>query len=747
MTPDVQLLREALAGEMRSLGALVERHFGLVYTVALARLRDPEIAEDLAQEVMLRACLHLERLGPQGNFPAWVARIARNLATDWQRRGQRASRLLPMVPLEQMKVPEVPDRQAKGARETMASDQESQALREALFELPEEERELVMLHYTEGLSQSEIAERLGTTQPTVSRQLKRALARLRGRLEPLLREVGPSLRAPRGAVARSVAFVAAASALSATAKASLLAAAPASEIASATEAAQAGVSGAVGVVGFLKSLSALIAGGAQLMATGKGIVVTAVAVAAIAGGTYHFTHTSDRAGTATPSAAAPSVTAPTGDIASAYPYTFTQTQRAADGTTIGSSQLMFLAPGRVRDIRANATLIWDGVNHPDRFLLIDDNRRLAAETVMENLAQPSDPLQQLTDLMRSPHTELGQREIDGHRANGFTDGRWTLWLDADTGLPVRLEVVIDRGNDDPRDDGLMVLSGFQYGLNLDPSLFEMTPPPGYTLVARDAGPRVPTEERLIEGLRAATVLTGGDFPPDFSMEWLVSWAQALQARIPSLSEAELARIRAAEDPVRQGIRFAEYIKMQRGEWSYTGAGVRFGDASRAICTWRLPDDRVEHVVMGDLTTREVASEETAALASPEPPILRSLFDALMAGDWTQAAPLFFDGRTMAAFAQRIGQPMMPPDQLSEMLAEQRRLFDETSAALRAAGSVEYIGVRAFNRDSNAVLPGVEDAMSDVSIRIRVNGREREIFFNVMIKFDGRWLIVDGPTLR
>ncbi|MBN1477067.1 RNA polymerase sigma factor, partial [Candidatus Sumerlaeota bacterium] len=90
---DSTLLQSALKGDIQALGALIERHFGKAYAVALARLGDPEVAEDLAQEVFLRAQLHLQQLGPRGNFPGWVVRIARNLSIDWLRRGQRASRL------------------------------------------------------------------------------------------------------------------------------------------------------------------------------------------------------------------------------------------------------------------------------------------------------------------------------------------------------------------------------------------------------------------------------------------------------------------------------------------------------------------------------------------------------------------------------------------------------------------------------------------------------------------------------
>jgi RNA polymerase sigma-70 factor (ECF subfamily) len=220
---DTDLLRAALGGDTAKFGALIERHFGLVFAVAHAHLRHPEMAEDLAQEVMLRAFLHLARLKPTDNFAAWVSRIARNLAIDWLRRGQRTSRLIAQVPLEAEAL-QVPVSETQGAPDMIQAQEEQEAVRRAIFDLPASQRELVLLHWSEDLNQTQIAERLGVTQATVSRQLKRALARLRSVLEPSLREVTPRFRVPSRAVARSVAIVGAAGAMSAAARADLAAA-------------------------------------------------------------------------------------------------------------------------------------------------------------------------------------------------------------------------------------------------------------------------------------------------------------------------------------------------------------------------------------------------------------------------------------------------------------------------------------------------------------------------------------------
>ncbi|MGI8905173.1 MAG: RNA polymerase sigma factor [Candidatus Sumerlaeaceae bacterium] len=59
---DAELVKRALAGEERAFTVLVLRHFNAVYLTAYARLADRDAAEDLAQEVFLRAHLHLREI-------------------------------------------------------------------------------------------------------------------------------------------------------------------------------------------------------------------------------------------------------------------------------------------------------------------------------------------------------------------------------------------------------------------------------------------------------------------------------------------------------------------------------------------------------------------------------------------------------------------------------------------------------------------------------------------------------------
>lgn len=211
---DARLVRAALAGSTRAFDALVERNFGAVYLTAYARLANHEAAEDLAQEVFLTAYLNLHRLQSPGSFPIWLRQLTRNRAIDWLRRNQRMSRLLPLVAIGGVGN-EVVDMRTRGAREIAEAKERHQAVRDAIEELSPDQREIVLLHYVEGLSKSEIARRVGLHPSSVGRQIGKALATMKSALEPVLRELAPAMRAPRSATTRTTALIAAASALSA----------------------------------------------------------------------------------------------------------------------------------------------------------------------------------------------------------------------------------------------------------------------------------------------------------------------------------------------------------------------------------------------------------------------------------------------------------------------------------------------------------------------------------------------------
>ncbi len=139
---------------------------------------DAGTAEDLAQETLLtvwrKAALYA---GDRGSMTTWVFAIARNLRIDRLRR-ELPWQELPEGRLTEASSEPLPD-------EAMAEKERRERVQAALAELPPEQKDVVTLAYLEGLSHSEIAERLGLPLGTVKSRMRIAYQKIRQALESL----------------------------------------------------------------------------------------------------------------------------------------------------------------------------------------------------------------------------------------------------------------------------------------------------------------------------------------------------------------------------------------------------------------------------------------------------------------------------------------------------------------------------------------------------------------------------------
>ena len=149
-----------------SSAALFDQHHLAVFRYLLRLLGRRDVAEDLTQEVFVRVVRHQERYTDCGQPRAWLLRIARNLAIDWQRARHRTPEGADV---------DVPDR-APGPDLDMA-------LRQALAALAHDDREVFLLRTIGGLGHHEIATIVGATPAAVRCRIHRARARLRQALE------------------------------------------------------------------------------------------------------------------------------------------------------------------------------------------------------------------------------------------------------------------------------------------------------------------------------------------------------------------------------------------------------------------------------------------------------------------------------------------------------------------------------------------------------------------------------------
>ncbi len=181
--PPEQLDDDALAdrarnGELDAFNLLVRRYQRRVFGLCLGMLRSPAAAEDAAQDAMLAAwrALHSYR---GGNFPAWLMRIAANRCRDeLRRRKRRPSTSLDRMldehgdawsPPDDGRPPDIAALDAETGRTLLA----------ALQQLPEEQRQTILLSDVQGLAYREIADTMNTSVGTVKSRLNRARARMR----------------------------------------------------------------------------------------------------------------------------------------------------------------------------------------------------------------------------------------------------------------------------------------------------------------------------------------------------------------------------------------------------------------------------------------------------------------------------------------------------------------------------------------------------------------------------------------
>jgi RNA polymerase sigma-70 factor (ECF subfamily) len=159
------LLSRLARGEHAALAEVYDRYAGMVHGLALRILRDATEAEDVVQEAFMQAWRQASRYDQaRGSPEAWLCTIARTRALDRLRR--RASRR------------EESSEAAPPASEERAPDT-ALAVQAALGTLSGDQRRALELAYYEGLTQSEIAQRLGEPLGTVKTRIRSAMMRLR----------------------------------------------------------------------------------------------------------------------------------------------------------------------------------------------------------------------------------------------------------------------------------------------------------------------------------------------------------------------------------------------------------------------------------------------------------------------------------------------------------------------------------------------------------------------------------------
>jgi RNA polymerase sigma factor (sigma-70 family) len=176
---DEDLMLAYGAGEITAFEELYSRHRGPLFRFMVRQVREHGTAEELFQDVWHKVIGARERYRPEAKFSTWLYQIAHNRLTDhWRAQSHR-----PPVPedaverAEREPDPQTPERQ-------LSAFEERRRLQLALEQLPDDQRETVLLRLEQDLSLEEIAAITGVGRETVKSRLRYAMDKLRQRMNP-----------------------------------------------------------------------------------------------------------------------------------------------------------------------------------------------------------------------------------------------------------------------------------------------------------------------------------------------------------------------------------------------------------------------------------------------------------------------------------------------------------------------------------------------------------------------------------
>jgi len=199
-TEDGYLVNRCLNGEPEAFGFLVDRYKESVYSFAYAKLGNFHDAEDVTQEVFIKAYQKLRTLKRWDSFHAWIYSITTNLCKNWLRAKSRR-------PDREYIEDEGPKTLRTSSMNSYRDELRRESLYEALHLLPEIHRQVLTLHYLGGMNTKEIARFLGTSPNAIIQRLYRARAKLKEEMLAMMNITFEEQRLPAGFTIRAVEMV------------------------------------------------------------------------------------------------------------------------------------------------------------------------------------------------------------------------------------------------------------------------------------------------------------------------------------------------------------------------------------------------------------------------------------------------------------------------------------------------------------------------------------------------------------
>ena len=176
--PDFQLVKSYRSGDVAAIEELVRRYKDRVYTSIYFLVKDKYLAEDIFQDVFLKVIdtINGDRYNEEGKFLSWVMRIAHNMCVDHFRRVKRQPTIRTTDGSDLFDWLVIAE---DGADKKMMQGQSHASVRKMLEQLPEDQKEVIVLRHFADLSFKEISELTGCSINTALGRMRYGLINLR----------------------------------------------------------------------------------------------------------------------------------------------------------------------------------------------------------------------------------------------------------------------------------------------------------------------------------------------------------------------------------------------------------------------------------------------------------------------------------------------------------------------------------------------------------------------------------------
>ena len=164
---DIDLIRKARQGDLDAFNAIVKNYKYYVYRTAFGILNHPSDAEDVAQETFIKAYQSLPKLRDVRSFPAWLARIAVHTSSDFIKTSRRHQEVA------------LDHNHHLASHDAHQLAQTQLDIQDAMVQLSEEQRTVIVLRMVQGMDYEEIAKNLDIPIGTVRSRLHHSRMRLR----------------------------------------------------------------------------------------------------------------------------------------------------------------------------------------------------------------------------------------------------------------------------------------------------------------------------------------------------------------------------------------------------------------------------------------------------------------------------------------------------------------------------------------------------------------------------------------